>query len=627
MICIKRIICIPVLCVSLLFLFCGYAFAAETDIFVSGDWTYKENSTGITLTDYRGDAVELSIPSNLDGKSVTQLGNDLFFGNMKLRSVYIPGTITAIGSNVFNSCTALEEVQLSFSIKKIAVGTFRNCINLKEIVLPKTVKTIENFAFMNCRSLREIFLTAVTSIGESAFENCELLSNIVYTKKLTNVEAFAFRNTAWMNRQTDEFVFIGKGVLLKWNGSGTEVTLPWGTVRISGAFAENKDLETVVLPDTVRVIGKYAFRNAVNLKEVNIPQYVSTIGVSAFEGCVSLRNVEFPFLTATISASAFRGCKNLTEISIPEKVKTIAASSFANCPSLRNVILPETITKIDKTAFSGSGNVSLIVTKGSAAEKFAETYSIPCRYPLSESDGLLYYDSPDGIHIAKYLGNQSIVEIPEKFNGVPVTEIDDGAFQNRGCVRAVLLPASLKVIGAWAFSYMDGLEYVMIPAGLRSLGSNAFTGTQNLHQVRLPRRLREIGNDPFEKSSAIDLCVALDSVPARMLTDMGYAVLSSEKCTIPSDKYALTELLDTCTSKTFSQEIETREVLSIPDGMTDLSADLIRNAGEDVVLFVPASIENIDEEILAGRKVTIVSEPGTAAERFAQEYNLLFYIK
>ena len=623
----KRIIFIPVLYLFFCFLLCGRVNAAETDTFFTDEWTYKINTTGITLTDYRGDASDLLIPSELDGKPVTQLGNDLFYGNMKLKSVVIPGTVTAIGSNAFNSCTSLEDLQLSFTIKTIAAGTFRNCIRLKEVLLPKTVTSIGNFAFAECRSLREIYLPNISSVGESAFENCEQLSAIYYSKRLTNVDAFAFRNTAWLNNQTDEFVFIGRGVLLKWNGSGSEVTLPWGTVQISGTFAENEDLETVFLPDTVRVIGKYAFRNAVNLKDINIPQYVTTIGDSAFEGCSSLRSVEFPVLTSSINAYAFRNCKNLAEISIPARVKTIAAQTFADCPSLRNVILPETVTKIDKTAFNRSDNVILDVIKGSEAETFAETYSIPCRYPVSEKDGLVYYEGPDGIHITGYSGNQAIVEIPDRLDGVPVTMVDAGAFQKQNCVRAVLLPASLKEIAPWAFSYMDRLEYILIPAGLRSLGNNAFTGSMNLHQVRLPRRLQEIGADPFERTSDTELCTMLDSAPARLLTDMGYTVLSPEMCSIPNDKYALSEVLSACFYDSIPQDIEPREILSIPDGLTVLDADLIRNEGDDLVLFIPASIESIDEEILNGRSLTIVSETGTAAESFAQKYGLPFYVK
>ncbi len=623
----KRIILIPVLYLFFCFLLCGHTNAADTDTFFNDEWTYRINTTGITLIDYRGDASDLLIPSELDGKPVTQLGNDLFYGNMKLKSVIIPGTVTAIGSNAFNSCTSLEDLQLSFTIKKIAAGTFRNCIRLKEVLLPKTVTSIGNFAFAECRSLREIYLPNISSVGESAFENCEQLSAVYYSKRLTNVDAFAFRNTAWLNNKTDEFVFIGRGILLKWNGSGSEVTVPWGTVRISGTFAENEDLETVVLPDTVRVIGKYAFRNAVNLKKINIPQYVTTIGVSAFEGCSSLRSVEFPVLTSTISASAFRNCKNLAEISIPARVKTIAAQTFADCPSLRNVIVPETVSKIDKTAFSRSENVILTVIKGSVADAFAKTHNISCRYPLSEKDGLVYYEGQDGIHITGYSGNQAIVEIPDRLDNVLVTVVDAGAFQNQSCVRAILLPASLKEIAPWAFSYMDRLEYVLIPAGLQVLGNNAFTGSVNLRQVRLPRRLHEIGDDPFEQTSDTELCTTLESTPARLLTDMGYTVLSPEMCSIPNDKYALSEVLSACTTTPIPQDIVPREILRIPEGMTVLTAELIRNEGDDLVLFIPASVESIDEEILNGRFLTIISETRTAAESFAQKYALPFYVK
>ena len=603
----------------------------ETGIFFNDVWTYVENASGLTLTDYRGNDTELKIPSELDGKPVTQLEKDLFMGNRQLRKVEIPSAVTVIGTNAFNGCTSLEEVLLPFSITSLASGTFRNCISLREINLPKGVRTIGSFAFANCRQLKNVYMMGVSTIGESAFDGCTELSSFIYSTRLSSVDAFAFRNTAWMEKQKKEFVTVGRGVLLQWNGSGTEVTVPSGVVRISGAFAENDKIEKVNLPDTLRVVGQYAFRNAVNLKEINIPIYTTTIGASAFEGCRSLINAELPKSVTSVGASAFQYCERLSRISIPEKVNTIRTRSFADCPSLKEVTIPESVTKIDKTSFQGSEKAVLNVSYGSYGDSYAKEYGIARQYEIRENEDFIYVRGDQGIHILKYTGNKAEVEIPGKIDGVPVTAVDEAAFQNNRCVRRIILPATLKSIGGRAFSNMDSLESIQIPAGLKSLGAYAFAGSAKLRQVRLPRRLQTIGEMPFDADSETEICLRENTEAADLLMNMGYVVYFDDLCPVIPEHLQFTGTADansTCLSKQTAQnDAGEREILSIPEGIKTLTADMIRNAGKNLVLFIPASVESIEPDILDGRVMTIVSETGTAAEAFSAEQGIHFLVR
>lgn len=623
----KRFFFVPVLFLLLCTFLHGTAQTDAQVPVVSGDWTYVTNKRGITLKSYIGTASDLRIPYELDGKAVTRLGSNLFKGNSTLRSVIVSGSVTDIESYAFDECVNLEEVRLSYDLNSISNGLFRNCHKLKSIYIPRKITSIGASAFENCYELSEAYLMTVRSIGDYAFDNCYKLAAVAYGDRLTSVGVFAFRNTAWVDHYDGDFVFIGKGNLIHYRGAEKNVTIPWGTVKISAAFAENDSIETVFIPETVLEIGKYAFRSAVSLKSVNIPQYVTTIGSSAFEGCRSLEHVVFPNLLKNISGNAFQGCENLTEVTISKRVTSVNSMVFADCPSLTSVTLPATVTKIDKNAFTGSDRVVLTVTLNSAAEAFAKDYEIPYRYPLQKFGDFVYYRAEEGVHIAKYEGNRQIVSVPGKIGGTVVTDIDAGAFQMCGCVRRVLLPASLKTVGSWAFSYMDRLEYVVIPAGLKSLGDNVFTGSLALKEIQLPRRLQTIGAEPFDRSAETLICTREDSPAAAVLAEMEYAVKPYERCNIPADPYDTPEQ---CSASAYVRPAageETREVLAIPDGLHTLSADLIRSAGKELVLFIPADVEEIDEAILDGRSLTIVSAPGTAAESFARDHGIEFLVR
>ena len=230
----------------LLSIFSGVS-AQETEIatYFSGIWEYIDNNTGITLSGYNGDDITLTIPEILDGYPVTQIGKELFKNNRTIESVFIPDSVQVIGQNVFNGCSSLREVRLPDGLTKIDAGTFRYCISLEKIDIPFSVTNIGANAFADCLNLPEAMLISVTNIGESAFDNCQKLESVTISRKLTAIGSYAFRDTPWFERMTDEFVMLGKGILVRYNGSDTTVQVPYGTTMITDAFADNYSIRSV----------------------------------------------------------------------------------------------------------------------------------------------------------------------------------------------------------------------------------------------------------------------------------------------------------------------------------------------------------------------------------------------
>ena len=108
----------------------------------------------------------------------------------------------------------------------------------------------------------------------------------------------------------------------------------------------NSTLKTVPqIPDTVVIIGDYAFDYCSTIKSVVIPNSVMTIGIGAFHSCDGLSTVTIPDSVATIGDDAFYGCDSLKLVVIPDSVTTIGECSFMDCGSLTSIAFNGTMAQ------------------------------------------------------------------------------------------------------------------------------------------------------------------------------------------------------------------------------------------------------------------------------------------
>lgn len=137
----------------------------------SGDYVYEVLDDGtVSITGYNGDAEEVAIPSEIDGKKVTALGEGAFSYCTSLKSVTIPDSVTAIGNNAFYGCTSLTSLTIPHSVTEIWSSAFWGCTQLTSIIIPDSV----------------------TEIGEGAFEYCDSLT--IYGNKGSYAEQYANEN-------------------------------------------------------------------------------------------------------------------------------------------------------------------------------------------------------------------------------------------------------------------------------------------------------------------------------------------------------------------------------------------------------------------------------------------------
>lgn len=124
---------------------------AETPAFYMEDGELYFNSEA-----YQGPA-EITVPSEVDGQTVTALAEGCFAGNETLTTVILPDTLEVIGPEAFAGCTALRGIYIPDNVTVIGDGAFRGCTNLEAIDLPGTINTIGSEAFQDCEKLEHIF--------------------------------------------------------------------------------------------------------------------------------------------------------------------------------------------------------------------------------------------------------------------------------------------------------------------------------------------------------------------------------------------------------------------------------------------------------------------------------------
>lgn len=101
----------------------------------------------LRIVGYTGSETDITIPSEIDKREVTQIGKQAFRGNTNLNTVTIHDGITSVGAGAFGNCSSLTEVILPESLYGIGIYAFSGCGKLKELEISKKVTQISKPVF------------------------------------------------------------------------------------------------------------------------------------------------------------------------------------------------------------------------------------------------------------------------------------------------------------------------------------------------------------------------------------------------------------------------------------------------------------------------------------------------
>ncbi len=128
------------------------------------------------------------------------------------------------------------------------------------------------------------------------------------------------------------------------------IIIPSSVTKIGYAAFASSGLRDIKIPNTVVSIEDYAFQNC-QFPKVTIPNSVTYMGKSVFGLNKVLKDVIIPNSVTEIPEDAFCFCESLENISIPNSIRSIGKAAFQGCESLRKIEVPMSVTSIGQKAF------------------------------------------------------------------------------------------------------------------------------------------------------------------------------------------------------------------------------------------------------------------------------------
>lgn len=255
---------------------------------------------------------------------ITYIGAYAFFYTSLSGALIMPDDVTEIGTSAFSG-TLIGSVAFSPRLKKIGTSTFSECTSLTgTLTLPETLTYIGNQAFYKCSFTGELHLpNSLEYVGYWSFNNAGyFVGNLRIPDKITELHGGTFYSdkSPFKNGKLDlnNVIRYSRGEFQSCEFSG-DLIIPEGTIEIPDSFFANYDdggnLSLVVLPNSLRIIGKNAFYNQNKMCDnIVFPEGLVTIGKEAFLRCSQISSVELPSTLQMVGESAFNGCFNLSNI-------------------------------------------------------------------------------------------------------------------------------------------------------------------------------------------------------------------------------------------------------------------------------------------------------------------------
>ena len=555
-----------------------------------------------------------------------------------------------IQSYLFYGCKEFSTLEYNADCKPTAIEKYAfagGCKGLTSIDIPATVTTIGVGAFKDCEKLENIVIKpAVTSIGNYAFNGCTSMTSVVFEE----------------SEETLKLGYGSAGSNSSLQGKGLFIDCPLQSVFIGRPLSYNTNLQYGYSPfsevetltkahfgNPVKTIQPYLFRYCKSLKtlQYNSNCLPSSIDDYAFWGCTSLTETDifYPESVKTIGKGAFRYCISLEGYTIPNHISTVGSNAFENCEKLASVVVKPSVTSIGNGAFNGCTSLTGVVfeeseetlklgygSAGSNSSLQGKGLFIDCPLqsvfigrPLSYSTDLQYGYSPfaynttiteahfgnpvKAIQLYLFYGCKEFSTLEYNADCKP-TAIENYAFAG-GCkgLTSIDIPATVTTIGAGAFKDCEKLENIVIKPAVTSIGNYAFNGCTAMTQVVIDDgegtlslgygsdsgNSNTLGKGLFSDSplNAVYIGRNINYNPLQRYGDSPFTNISSIKFFTFGDNVTIinAQLLRGCSSI---------EKLTIPNKVTDIGKSAFINCSGLTEIKLSNNLKTIDSYVFYG---------------------------
>ena len=422
--------------------------------------------TGVSGLTESGMTVE--IPSEINGITVAEIGNEVFADNTNIGRLVIPDSVTRLGYRMCSGCTALREVRLPAGLTVIPDEAFDGCSSLQTVNFPGTLKEIRSdafcgtaltefvapdsltdiwgYAFKDCAGLAKVDLKNVRDLGSGAFQNCTALQSVRLADKMTGLS---------------DHIFDGCASLAEIDMPDNPIAVSFTMLDGTAYYNDPSNWENGVLYADGYLIK--ADKNFASLTEYAVKEGTAVIADNAF---------------SLVGYSA-----KLKKMTLPDGLYRIGRSAFSKLSSLTDINIPDSVRSIGYAAFEVTG------------------FDTESNY----TDG--------GLYIGDWLvavENVAMTSFTVREGTIGVADgKDTSLFPTRAQKASQLsLPSSLRYIGARSFARLK-ISDLKLPSGLMTLGEGAFKICSYLKTVNLGdcRQLQSIGSEAFSDAALSEITI------------------------------------------------------------------------------------------------------------------------
>ena len=346
--------------------------------------------------------------------------------------------------------------------------SYRNSIT--DVTVSGKMKNVGKNAFSELPNLKTInsLIWGVSEIGERAFYKCPKLETIsIYSD-------YMIEN-------------IGKEAFALCNGNTLETIKLQKVKKVDEKAFYDCDSKKIKLSEGLESIGNEAFADNKEVAEVIIPESCTYVGSGAFKNCSKLKTITFLNKNCKIEDADAIPSEALIKSELGGKVEAFCVANS------RTINDPYSGTVGECSWSYDLESLTLTVTgPGSTGDNKPEVWK-------SLSENVKKVVIKDGV---KYIGNSlfyNMDNIEEVSIDGSVTEIGEKSFFSCNSLTKITLPDTLVKVGNQAFSSCSLLSECILPDSVENIGENAFSSCYILN-TPLPKSLKTLGRAAFKYS-------------------------------------------------------------------------------------------------------------------------------
>ncbi len=458
------------------------------------------------------------------------------FANTPLESITILGN-PEIAGDAFEGCTLVKELnytptkwkriagkegfplvkQINIASKTKSLGSlcFENW-GLTEVCLPASLETVGKRAFAG-NPLKRIIIAGNPQIASDAFEDCTSVTDVEWkTQKLQALSGKTGFPRVKRFEIAEYVEVIPDGMFYKWG------------------------IESVVLPDKLKELGKYAFKECLKLNQINgLPQgefpleMPNIVGEGAFEKCKGFSLLRYCESAFEKQWNIIKDCK-ISKVIIPAVISKEHYIKLLKEPSLTEIVTEDDVSQLPL--------VDGAAVLPSCSHKLEKLYIPQCigtvsGDSLAKCDGLLELQIAPSVYDVKndaFINCKKLRQIcchdqlqlpiaPRKGRyglkinkyGKSNDELEYGIVEHeqgkltaalkakKNRIRKLVVSSKCSAISDKAFEKMSNLEEVLFEGEPTVIGKRAFANCCKLKSIQLPESVKTLGEGCFSE------CVAL----------------------------------------------------------------------------------------------------------------------